>query len=219
VDVAAWMLAGLVAAIVGGCSGSDRAVAAPVAPPTPPPPAAPGGGPELPTAAPAPFDRLLADFASATAIHITSGWMGLSPIAPIEHRIDVTFAGAEVTTHTVCGAALQTQERPDTTLPAAPFTAALSRLASVTIRPGPYQARVTHTDDYPDLTIVVDTPSGSVTYHSASQGELAIPWEISAEGGSGVISDRVPGEVFTDLTERLGVRECETWAQSVRRSH
>jgi hypothetical protein len=169
------------------------------------------------TEAPAPFAALLHAIPNATTIRIRDGWMGLSPIAPLNHRYEFRREGNDFHGSGTCSAARQEHAIASVAFPVASVAPMLARLARVSVGQGPYRPLITHTDDYPDTVIEIETPAGTVTFTTRSQGRFAGPWEISlASGARGVVSASVPGELASALLERVDANRCAEWTRTLR---
>ncbi len=170
------------------------------------------------TDAPAPFAAVLHAIPLATVVRIHDGWMGLSALAPIDHRYEFRRVGAEYRGHGVCRVAHQEHALADVAFPASTVTALLARLATVSLTGGPYRPLITHTDDYPSASIEIETPAGTLTFASRSQGRFIPPWQLTlASGATGVVSATVPGEVITAFLARIRGEQCGEWVRTLPR--
>ena len=166
---------------------------------------------------PAPFAAVLRAIPRATVVRIRDGWMGLSPLAPINHRYEFRRVGNDFHAHVVCGAAGQEHALPDLTVPAVGLMPVLTRFATISVSRGPYSPRITHTDDYPNVLIEFETPAGTASFLSHSQGAFAPPWQLTvANGESGVVSASVPGAAAREFLAAVGANPCSDWTRTLR---
>jgi len=70
-------------------------------------------------------------------------------------------------------------------IPADVARAFLALLATTSGQAGAYAPRVSHTDDYPSVRLVLTTAHGEVTIYSQSQGATHVPWGLRIDGGRG----------------------------------
>lgn len=122
----------------------------------------------------------------ASALMMVDEWTGLSAIAPtrtactLRRAADGSFAG---TVQISVGSGLA---RRDTSfavlLPAAAADSLLRALSEVPLREGSYSPTLTHTDDYPSITVDVTVGDSVVQFHTTSQGRAYVPWRVSARG-------------------------------------
>jgi hypothetical protein len=61
----------------------------------------------------------------------------------------------------------------------------------------------THTDDYPQIMIVVATATGEVAIGSSSQGEGNVPWGMFFDGRQFVIDSDAPAKALASLAPYL----------------
>src|SRR4051794_18734372 len=129
---------------------------------------------------------------SATQVIITREWGGLSPITPTLARYTVERAGNQFTGDVhfeVAGRLIAKKER---TLPVAIPTVlmqqVLAEFSSVKISPGPYKPWIAWTDDLPESMVRVTIGRGEAVFHTQSQGDGHVPWEIDV-GGHAVVAE------------------------------
>ncbi len=159
---------------------------------TPPPSGTPTRVPgSTPTAAPSGTIPGLAEaLEDVTAIHLEDDWSGLAGASPVEAHFDFARQG-EGYVGTGRLAVLGSYYRrplppPATRAVAIPPDAARAFFALLATTPGQagaYSPRISHTDDYPSLRIVLTTTHGEVTIYSQSQGTAHVPWGLRIEGG------------------------------------
>ncbi len=165
---------------------------------------------------PAPFATFLRAIPSATTVRIRNGWMGLSPLAPVDDRYEFHRVGDVFQASAVCHAARHEHRLPDVTFRASTLTTILARFAHVSVSSGPFRPLIMHTDDYPSTTIEFDTPAGTVSFTSQSQGRFAPPWQIALpSAATGVVSASVPGEAVSALLAGVGANLCSEWLRTL----
>lgn len=151
----------------------------------------------------------LSDAAGATAFRLRDDWSGLSTTSPITILYSVTkgadgsfsgtgnFSVAEGTPKAVTSTV-------DIDIPADVAKAFLQKVVDFSIKEGAYTPVISHTDDYPLLTITVDTPGeGTMTIYSQSQGDQHVPWGASIMGKDYVIDSAAPAEAIALLDPYL----------------
>lgn len=79
----------------------------------------------------------------------------------------------------------------------------LEALGETRVTVGEYQPRFTHTNDFPDLEIHLETPSGGVTFSSSSQGRYHTPWAVSHAGECYVVLSARPAKALNALQPAL----------------
>ncbi|NOY91473.1 MAG: hypothetical protein GXP55_09705 [Deltaproteobacteria bacterium] len=159
---------------------------------------------------PPPFAAALAALPAATTVHLRAGWRGYSPRSPISHTYDFELTPEGFRVRTVCRSAGE-GELDSVNVPAEQVTRLLARLATVDASPGPYEALIRHTDDYPDVAMEIDSPVGSVSFSSQSQGREHAPWQIAVAETQGVVDSTLPGEVMEQLIALPGADRCRDW--------
>jgi hypothetical protein len=151
----------------------------------------------------------LTDVTSATAFRLRNDWDGLSAVSPITILYSVTRGADGSFTGTgdfsVAGGTPQVVTSTESiAIPADVASAFLQKVAAFPIKEGTYTPAITHTDDYPLLTITVDTPGeGTLTIYSQSQGDQHIPWGASIAGKDFVIDSPAPAEAIALLDPYL----------------
>lgn len=134
----------------------------------------------------------LPDLRGAQSIVIIDEWNGLSPLAPIlaVYRIDrqdETWFFAGTGSFSVGGGRADARTRNVmVALPDSVTRRFLAALAAVPVAEGRYEPALTHTDDYPSLTIRLEFGDGTVEFYSGSQGEGMRPWRVRLQGPGSV---------------------------------
>jgi hypothetical protein len=170
------------------------------------PPALAGAG--LPPATLAKLFPDLFDLPDATNFGIAYGWMGLSPLSPIdiffplELRND-RFEG-EARFKMASASAKQAVAIPHDTI-----KSFLVAVRDVELVEGTYQAAINHTDDYPSLNFYVQTGHGELHIWTNSQDRQPTtgspsaadrtPWAIAYQGRTFVVTSRALDEAFDPI--------------------
>lgn len=209
------MLLVLALSSITACGSTSEA---PPPPSTPIPPAPTSAAPPPPPPIPAarvPFQSLLTALPSATALRVTEGWMGLTPIGPTAHHYELTSTDAGFVAHVVCHAGAHELVEPDQTIPRGLVAPILGRLTATEVTAGTYAPRIEHTDDYPNLSIEIDSPLGTLALTSQSQGENAEPWQIAAGSDTAIVASPMPGEALHALGALVGIQRCRDWVTTL----
>jgi hypothetical protein len=159
---------------------------------------------------------LLTALPSATALRVTEGWMGLTPIGPIAHHYELTATEGGFVAHLVCHAGAHELAQPDQTIPRDSLAPILTRLSSAEVTAGTYAPRIEHTDDYPNLSMEIDSPAGTLALTSQSQGENAEPWQIATGSDTAIVASSMPGEALHALGALVGIQRCRDWVSTLR---
>lgn len=85
----------------------------------------------------------------------------------------------------------------------ADFKEAMRILARVPLVPGPYKPFWNHSDDYPSVQIVVTGESGTVRFHTKSQGAGHAPWAVDIAGTTLVVPSDAPQKAVDLLAPGL----------------
>jgi hypothetical protein len=145
-------------------------------------------------------------------VEIVDYWMGLEPEGPIEFRWRLGRQGA---THTFTGVGTLAHPHGRTsgplpvTIPDSAMLAFLRGLAAAPRAPGEYTPNLSHTDDYPALTILMRTATGITEFFSASQGDGRRPWRVTIDGRMYVCDSPAPAEALKHLVPFLHRAELE----------
>jgi hypothetical protein len=126
----------------------------------------------------------LADLSDATRLTITFEWDGLSPVAPVASRYALELHGDQFTgtgSFSV-GHPAVTASRA-ITVPRAAVQALLAAAGSVALDEKAYSPRITHTDDFPSLAVIVPTKQEPLLLLTRSQEK---------EPPSAAFTDRTP---------------------------
>jgi hypothetical protein len=138
----------------------------------------------------------LSHLRDARIVRIEEGWMGLSPIAPTVAVYTFVREANRVRGWARLLVAAGPGQRGSTvtglSVPPDVFEAFLSRLSTADLSPGSYEPTITHTDDYPSLTIEVAGDRDVAIFHSQSQGEGHVPWRFEFGDRQFVVDSDVP---------------------------
>jgi hypothetical protein len=152
---------------------------------------------------PAPKASPLAGLEKTASIFIEDDWMGLSPAAPIEahyvlYRGKKGFAGkAKFSVAKGRKPALAATE--SIAIPSPIVLKFLQTLAASPLKPGKYQPKIEHTDDYPSLRITLSSANGSIVFFSESQGEEHAPWGLKIKDEFYTVDSGVPARALNIL--------------------
>jgi len=158
-------------------------------------------------------------FSQTRSIRIQDDWTGYSSLAPIEahyflERNEDKFSG-EVH-FSVAGYS----EHPKTTtenieIPLEVVQAFLEMLAKSPLDYGEYVPEFTHTDDYPDIRIELESDSESITFFTTSQGADHVPWAAILDGKTYVVDSDIPAKALAILEPFLKRDVLESLLKSV----
>ncbi len=150
---------------------------------------------------------ILGQFSDADKIAIADNWNGYSSRAPLITNYSLTrsiegFIGsARFSAGGHRGQAHTANE--SIIIPKAVAQSFLSELSKTTPKPGKYTPDISHTDDYPSLSIEVELGKQSVRFYSQSQGFDNVPWGADIMGKSYTISTGQPGQALAILQPYL----------------
>lgn len=138
---------------------------------------------------------LVADLPQATALMIALGWQGLSPISPVEASYLLELRNAQFEGKGRFRVATATAVR-DIIVPRDLVRAFLVAATKVGLVEKDYKPRITHTDDYPSVAVVVPAKHGDLHIETRSQPQRsasgkywdATPWAISYAGRTFVVT-------------------------------
>jgi hypothetical protein len=153
------------------------------------------------------------DSSAVQVITINDSWDGLSPAAPIravfrlQPATDCFTGTAQFSAGGYSGAVINRSVPITIPLPVIEEFAAL--LQSTPLAVGDYKPSISHTDDYPAITIAVKGEADSLQFYSESQGDQHIPWQVSIAGrGVFVSHSGIPAQALGLLDPYLA-REVE----------
>jgi len=159
----------------------------------------------------------LAALPATSALTITDDWSGFSATSPHEAHYRLTRQGDGFdgpSRLVINGGARITGDKDsprassqEITIPAELARQFLSLLANVTVRAGEYTVPPGHSDDYPLVTLILDTPAGPLTFHTTSNAPQRVPWQVRFDGRSYVVADDTPQRALALLEPALRQRE------------
>lgn len=133
-----------------------------------------------PVPTPDPLAEALAQLPNADSFNIRDDWAGLALTSPILAHYRLERAPSGMTGVAEFSAGQQPITATEAiTVPKDVIDSFLSKLASAPLKAGDYTPDISHTDDYPNLSITIQVTSGIVSYYSQSQGEDHLPWGAS----------------------------------------
>jgi hypothetical protein len=142
---------------------------------------------------------------------VVDAWEGYSPVSPIlaTYRLgrsaDGSFTG---TAQISVGEGLI---RRDTSfaihLPRAAVDSLLQVLSEAPLREGGTGFTLTHTDDHPSITADLTVGNSVVRFHTRSQGEAHVPWQVSAGGKTYASGSEAIWSALGAALDRMGGRE------------
>jgi hypothetical protein len=152
----------------------------------------------------------LANLPESTALAITLGWQGLSPISPVEANYLLELHNDQFVGKGRFRVATLTATR-EITVPRELVRAFLIAATKVKLVEKDYEARITHTDDYPSVSVAVPTKQGALNIETQSQPVRsasdkywdATPWAIRYSGRTFVVTDHDLDEALDPLWARL----------------
>ena len=110
----------------------------------------------------------------ARAITFSDAWTGLSPMAPIGARYTMRRSADafEGNAHFYAAGYSDNprEAEEEVSIPLDVVTRFLEMLEQTPMRPGTYEPLITHTDDYPSLSIKIALEADTVAIFSGSQG-------------------------------------------------
>lgn len=157
-------------------------------------------------------ERIAASPFEPRTVEIVDYWMGLEPEGPIEFSWRL---GRQGPGHAFTGVGTLAHPHGRTsgpltvTIPDSAMAAFLRGLAAAPRTPGEYKPKIEHTDDYPELTIRMHTPTGITEFYSASQGDERRPWRVTIDARQYVSDSPTPAEALKHLLPYLRRDELE----------
>jgi hypothetical protein len=153
---------------------------------------------------------VLANLPESTALAIQLGWQGLSPLSPVEANYLLELHEDQFVGKGGFRVATATAIR-EIAVPRELVRAFLTAATKVKLVEKDYEARITHTDDYPSVSVVVPTKQGALIIETQSQpvrsasGKYwdATPWAIRYSERTFVVTDHDLDEALDPLWARL----------------
>jgi len=152
----------------------------------------------------------LPDLIDARAFRIEDAWQGYSAVTPRSAIFVLALTGRRfdssadfsVTCNDRYGSRIFRRTLPLHVRPIR-FQLFLYELSQTALKPGPYAPFVGHTDDFPSITIEVETGQGKVTFFTRSQGRHHVPWAVRLGGHIYVLTTDSPMQAYDDLKPYL----------------
>jgi hypothetical protein len=157
---------------------------------------------------------------AARELVVVDAWHGYSPISPtlatyrLGRSADGSFTG---TAQISVGAGLI---RRDTSfaihLPRAAADSLLQVLSEAPLREGGAGFTLTHTDDYPSITADLTVGDSVIRFHTRSQGEAHVPWQVNAGGKTYASGSEAIWFALGAVLDQMGGREKRALVQAAR---
>jgi hypothetical protein len=143
---------------------------------------------------------VLAALPETREIVIENDWTGLSQEAPLELHYRLTRQGDDFVgpARSISGGYGNKVRATmaEVTVPGAAARAFFELLAQTPIRAGEYKSAVTHTDDYPSIHIVLETPAGRLVFGTASNSKGHVPWYVGVGTADFVTDSDTPNRAL-----------------------
>jgi hypothetical protein len=144
---------------------------------------------------------------SAQELRLQRDWSGLSPLAPITAHYILSrgkggfFGTAEFAVGH--GSAWHLGVTENIEVSARAVGSFLRRLANLRLLPGPYNPYFSHTDDFPELRIRLESQAGVVVLDSTSQGQGHVPWRVTIDDQVYVVKSAEPDRALAALERHM----------------
>lgn len=138
-------------------------------------------------------------------VHIQNYWTGLSPIAPIQADYDLRMQEDSTLTGTATYKITYDEltETVDIVIPADVVEAFNNKLSTIDLEREAYTPLIEWTDDYPSLSIIVETKTAVYKVYSGSQGENHVPWGATVDNEEFTVNSAIPAEALIILEPYL----------------
>jgi hypothetical protein len=161
--------------------------------------------------------NIVAEVKDAKKIVIEDHWNGLSDVAPIRldavmTRVETGFAGKA--TYSIKSQDKRTCELKITERRSRIFFEALHRAI---IKNGEYKPTNEWTDDYPYLSIEIETDAGVLYFETESQGKEHVPWSLKYNDTVFVVDSPAPMVALTKLRSALPYKSLDKLIRQTRR--
>lgn len=153
----------------------------------------------------------LTDLSESKALVISMTWLGLSPLSPIraDYMLNLHNDQFEGVAHFKVAEA--TSAKRSIAVPRDLIRAFLAAASKVEVIEKPYQPRITHTDDYPSVSIGVPIQDGQLIVGTNSQEQQSgsdayadrTPWSITFAGRTFVVTASDLDKAFDPLLPAL----------------
>lgn len=152
----------------------------------------------------------LTDLPEAQTLAIQLGWQGLSLLSPIKANYLLELHDDRFEGKGRFKVATASTTR-NIVVPRDLVRAFLAAATKVKLTEKEYQPRITHTDDYPSVAVIVQTKQGELTIATQSQPQKstsgrywdATPWAIRYSGRAFVVTDSDLDQALDPLWTRL----------------
>lgn len=148
-------------------------------------------------------------FVAVKTITIRDYWVGYSPVAPIEANYQLSLEGSVLNGTAQFAVGSFSANRPsqqDTvniSIPADITLAFLGKLKESVLVEGVYPPRVERTDDYPSISITIETRREAIEIFTESQGREHIPWGVRMRENTYVVDSAIPAQALAILDPYL----------------
>lgn len=152
------------------------------------------------------------------SVHIQYRWSGLSPIAPIQADYDLRMQedGTLTGTATYKITYDELTETVDIVIPADVVEAFNNKLSTIDLERETYTPLIEWTDDYPSLSIIVETKTAVYKVYSGSQGENHVPWGATVDNEEFTVNSAIPAEALIILEPHLKLNVQEAMIDAYR---
>lgn len=153
-------------------------------------------------------DTSLRVLEKASSFMIQDEWTGLSSLAPLKAEYTLQRdtnqfnGGASFSVGGASGNPCKSVVE-DITIPVEVVQKFLQMLTRSPLEEGNYEAKITHTDDYPSINIVLHTDTAIVGFFTRSQGVGHVPWGVNFEKKTYVINSDIPAKALEILKPYL----------------
>ena len=139
------------------------------------------------------------------AVRIQDSWAGLSPASPQNSRYTLTIVDGALhgSAEYSVGYEPDIIAEESVMIPPEVVTAFLDKLEEAQLTHGSYTPLIEWTDDYPRISIQIDTTRGMVEIYSQSQGTEHIPWGATFDGNDYTINSGIPAQALAILEPYL----------------
>jgi hypothetical protein len=147
------------------------------------------------------------NFTAVKSITIQDNWTGYSNLSPIQVNYQLTFQnGALIGTGNFSIASQQNNYQAQAIpieIPIPVTQAFFQKLKEIQLIEGHYSPNIQKTDDYPSLSITLDTRRETIEIFSQSQGKEHIPWSAYMRDKEYIIESGIPAEALAIIEPYL----------------
>lgn len=151
-------------------------------------------------------DSLFLRLSQTEAISIEESWFGLGTPHSASYNLrggGDWFLGEARLAVGVSGSGQYRSAIEDIVIPRARVQTFLRRLAGSPLKEGDYQPSITHTDDFPEVAIELESENGTVEFYTQSQGAGHIPWAVTFGGATYIVDSGDPARALKALGPHL----------------